>query len=126
MYLVEVGGTDHVPLVERGVGEEFGGDGADDLAAALHAQLPVASDAPDHCSDQTVALCESEYSLRFFRLDDGEHSFLGLGDHDLVRLHPALPQRDPVGLYLDADAALRGHLGGRGGYAGRSEVLERD
>ena len=86
----------------------------------------MAGDAPDLGSDQPVALGHLEDTFRFIRLDDGEHAFLRLRDHYLVGFHPALSQGDLLGVYLDADAALGSHLGGRGRNAGGAEVLEGD
>ena len=103
-----------------------GRDGADDLAVLDHAQVAVARDAPHHRSADAVALGQGQRLFDLPRLDDGEHAFLGLGDHDLPRLHSRLPPRDLLDLDVDADTPARRHLRGRRGYAGRPEVLQGD
>ena len=60
------------------------------------------------------------------RLDHAQHPLLGLRDHDLERLHVGLAQRHLAHVDVDPDLALGGHLGRRGGQAGRAEVLQRD
>src|SRR5918993_3099190 len=125
-YFVQVSRAHHVAFVDRSVGEVFGGDGAGYLSVLDHAQVAVVGDASYECSDELVAFRDPQNLIDLFGLDDGEHALLGLGDHDLGRLHPALAQGHAVGLDLDPNPAPRGHLGGRGGNAGGSEVLQRD
>ena len=59
------------------------------------------------------------------RLDHAQHPLLGLGDHDLERLHVGLAQRHPGDVDVEPDLALAGHLRGRGGEPGGAEVLQR-
>src|SRR5215210_4143151 len=118
-YVVEVAWTHHFALVDGGVGEVFGWDGTDHLPIVDDAQVAVIGDASDDRPDELVAFGEQQDLIDLLGLDDGEHPLLGLGDHDLRRLHPPLAQGHPVGLDLDADPTLRSHLrSGRGNTRG--------
>src|SRR5215211_693077 len=125
-YFVQVTWTHRVALVDGGVGEILGGGGADYFSVVDDAQVAVVGDAAYDRPDELVAFGEPENLIDLFGLDDGEHPLLGLRDHDFGGLHPALTQGYRVGLDLDADPALRGHLRGGRGDAGGTEVLQRD
>ncbi len=56
---------------------------------------------------------------------DGQHPLLALADHDLPGLHVGFAQRHAVGVEVDAHLAFGRHLAGRGGDAGRAQVLQR-
>ena len=57
-YLVEVLWTDDVALVDGGVGEVFGGDGADYFSVVDHAQVAVVRDAADDGPHELIAFRE--------------------------------------------------------------------
>ena len=80
----------------------------------------------DHRRAGLPAPAELEHRVDAGGLDHGQHPLLRLGDHDLERLHVGLAQRHACDVDVDPDAALRGHLAGRGGEPGRAEVLEGD
>jgi len=74
-----------------------------------------------------VPLCEDLLDLALAaRLDDHEHAFLRLGEHDLVGVHAGLALRHAVELDRDAGAAAAGGLAGGTGEACRTHVLNTD
>ena len=58
------------------------------------------------------------------RPDDRQHPLLGLGDHDLERLHARLAARDRVEIDEDPGSGPVGRLGRRAGDPAGAEVLE--
>jgi hypothetical protein len=72
------------------------------------------------------ALAQREHVGHAGGLDHAEHALLGLGDHDLKRLHVALAQGHERDVDVDADLTGGGHLRGGGGQTGGAEVLQGD
>ena len=58
-------------------------------------------------------------------MHDAQHPLLGLGDHDLERLHACLAQRHARDVEVDADVALGRHLRRRRRQPRGAEVLQR-
>ena len=86
----------------------------------LSVTVPIAAPPTSHFS-QTASTASTSSGV-----DDAEHPLLGLRDHHLEGLHVGLAQRHRGDVDVQADLALGGHLRGRGGEAGRAEVLQRD
>ncbi len=81
------------------------------LADSGDIQIPFAEDALGH--------------MLTARLDDDQHPFLGFRQHHLIGGHVLFALGHMIEIQLDAEAARRGHLHGRGGEAGRAHVLDR-
>ena len=60
------------------------------------------------------------------RLEDHQHAFLALAQHDFIRRHGVLAHRHLVHMELDPDVALRRHLDRRRRQTGGPHVLDRD
>ena len=113
-------------LVARAVvGEQRGRDRADDVVFEECAQLAVVGHLADHGARKLPALARRMHLVEARRLDDGDHSLLRLGDHDLPRLEPVLAERNAVEVHVDAHAVAR-HLGERRRKSCGAAVLQRD
>src|SRR5690606_37982341 len=55
-----------------------------------------------------------------------QHALLALREHHLVGAHALFAYRHMIEIELDAEIALRAHLHGRAGEAGRAHVLDGD
>ena len=106
------------------VGEEGGGDRTDQVAVEERAELPVICHLADHGARQLPPLADGAHLLDLLRYDDGNHSLLRLGDHDLPRLEAVLAQRHAV--EVDVDADLPRHLRERRGEPRGAAVLQAE
>ena len=112
-------------VARRLLGEELDWDLADDLVVEERAQLAGVGDVADDGELELPLLADRLDGLEPLGSDDGDHPLLALGDHDLDRRQVGLAQRDAVEVDVEARAPAPGHLGERGGEAGRAEVLQR-
>ncbi len=98
----------------------------DELSAVEHAHPLRVGDDADRRPAHLPLLAQVQHRVEARRLDHAQHALLGLRDHDLERLHPGLAQRHVGDVDVHPDRAFGGHLRGRGGQPGGTEVLQRD
>ena len=119
-----LGPCDLLDLVARAlVGEQPGGDRADDLAVEEDAQLAVVGHRADHRARQLPLRARGLDVGQPLGRDDRDHPLLRLRDHDLPRLEVGLAQRHAVEVQVDARVAAR-HLGQRRREPGGAAVLQ--
>ena len=123
--LVQVGGFAGFPMVDGGfAGDEFGGNIGHDVAIVSDDHLPGIGDGAD-LGPGEVPFLEDPFDFVFAAaLDDDEHAFLGLAEHDLVRGHVRSALRDFVQFDLDSGAGAGGGFAGRAGETGGAHVLD--
>src|SRR5262249_47545952 len=73
-------------VARRLVGEQPGGDRADELVAGVAAELAVVGHLADHGAGKLPAGADGAHLVEALGLDDRDHPLLRLGDHDLPRL----------------------------------------
>ena len=92
--------------------------------ALEHAQTVAGGDRPDRSGEHLPVLAHVQHRSDALGRDHAQHPLLGLGNHDLERLHPGLAQRDLTQVDVDPDLALAGHLRHGGRQASGPQVLQ--
>ena len=113
-------------VFRRRLGQGIDGQVGDDLAMALEHHAARVGQGADDGEVQLPLVHDRAGHVFLARLDDHEHAFLRLGQHDLIGAHALFAHGDAVEVQFHAQAALGRHLERGRGQAGRAHVLDGD
>ena len=99
---------------------------SDEPLAVEHPHPARVRDRSDRGAADLPLLAQLQHRRHVRGRDHAQHPLLGLGDHDLERLHPRLAQGDAGEVDVEPHLPLGGHLRRRGGQPRGAEVLQRD